>query len=159
MNEVLITFLASFLIWFMFAGLLVLWLLDGRIKKEQVVHALLASFAAWLVAQVIKNLFPTVRPFEMNGELPMTLTIHTDSAFPSGHTAAAFGLATTLWLHNKKLGFIYLLSALVVGVARVLSNVHYPQDILGGALLGLATAFVVERLHVYKLLSGRKNKT
>ena len=158
MNEVLITFLASFLIWFMFAGLLVLWLIDGRIKKEQVLHALVASILAWVIAQVIKSLVPTLRPFEVNQELPMTLTIQTDSAFPSGHAALAFGLATTLWLHNKKLGFIFLVSALVVGVARVLSNVHYPQDILGGALLGLATAFVVERLHVYKLLRGEKIK-
>lgn len=159
MTEALITFLASFLIWFMFAGLFVLWALDGKVKKEQVLHALTASIFAWLVAQMIKNLFPTARPFEVVGSLPLTMTTPSGSAFPSGHTAAAFGLAVTLWLHDRRTGIIYLLAAIAVGIARVLSNVHYPLDIVGGAVLGTATAFLVEKLHLYKLLVGTKRQT
>ena len=158
MSNILITFLARFLIWFMFAGLLILWLVNGKIKKEQALRALAASLFAWLIAQMIKDLFPTLRPFEVNAALPLTLTIPSDSAFPSGHTTAAFGLAVSIWLHDKRTGIIYVIAALAVGIARVLGNVHYPQDIVGGAVLGTATAFVVERLHLYKLSTGAKRK-
>ena len=97
-----ITFLASFLIWVMFAGLLYLWFVDGRLKKEQVLHALLASLIAWVLTQMIKSLVPTLRPFQVSGTLPMTFTIPFDSSFPSGHAASAFAVATSIWLHDRK---------------------------------------------------------
>ena len=137
----------------MFLGLLILWVIDGKIKKEQVLHALFAVAVAWGIAQVIKAVFPTLRPFELNGLTPLTLLPSSDGAFPSGHSAAAFALATTIWLHDKKMGWVFVIAALVVGVARVLGNVHYPIDILGGAVLGAVVAFLIERVHLRKFIS------
>lgn len=154
MINLAITFLASFLIWFMFAGLLILWVIDGKIKKEQVLHALFAAALAWGIAEVIKALFPTLRPFEVNGAVSMVLIPPIGGAFPSAHSAAAFALATTIWLHDKKVGLIYIISALTVGIARVLGNVHYPIDILGGAILGSATSFLAEKVHLRKFING-----
>ena len=99
----IITFLASFLIWVMFAGLLVLWIIDGKIKREQVLHALIACIFAYLISLMIKEFFPMPRPFELNGERPLTITVHSDGAFPSSHAAVAFALGVTVWLHNKKI--------------------------------------------------------
>ena len=145
--ETIITFLASFLIWILFAGLFVLWVVDGKIKKEQVLHALFSLILAWAVAEIIKALFPTTRPFVTNGEFPLTLTVPGGASFPSGHTAAAFGLAVSIWLHDKKVGLFYILGAVLIGVARILSNVHYPVDIIGGAIIGSLTAAVIEKFH------------
>jgi undecaprenyl-diphosphatase len=148
MMNLLITFLASFLIWIMFAGLLILWVIDGRIKREQVTHALLAALLAWLIAEAIKHYFPTLRPFLLNGDSVKTLTIPNDGAFPSSHAAAAFALAVTIWLHDRKMGWLYLISASVVGTARILANVHYPVDVFGGALLGIITGLTFGRRNV-----------
>lgn len=136
----------------MYAGLLVLWIIDGRIKKERALHALLASLVAWGLAEMIKTIFPTLRPFQTNGHIPLTLTTPRDAAFPSSHAAAAFGLAIAVWLHDKKSGTIFILAAFFVGLGRVLGNVHSALDILGGAAIGSVTAFVLEKLHVDKLL-------
>ena len=137
----------------MFLGLLILWVIDGKIKKEQVLHALLAVALAWGLAQVIKAVFPTLRPFELNDLSPLTLLPSSDGAFPSGHSAAAFALATTIWFHNKKMGSVFVIAALIVGAARVWGNVHYPIDILGGAVLGAVVAFVIEKVHLRKFIS------
>ena len=149
--NLIITFLASFLIWLMFAGLVVLWAIDGKIKKEQVIHALIASFLAWMIAQIIKRLLPYPRPFLINGKPPLTITSETDGSFPSAHAALAFGLATTIWLHDRKVGWLYLILACVIGIARVLANVHFPVDILGGDLVGIITSFAVEKIHFKNL--------
>lgn len=153
MSEILITFFASFLIWFMFGGLFVLWVVDGKIKKEQVIHALVAFLLAQLVTEAIKKIFPTLRPFEVNGLPTLTLTAKADGAFPSGHTASSFALATTIFLHDKKVGTGFLAAASIVGVARVLSNVHYPIDIIGGAIEGISIAFLIEKAHLKKFIS------
>jgi undecaprenyl-diphosphatase len=152
MGNLAVTFLASFLIWFLYAGLLILWFVDGKIKKEIVIHALLASLTAWLLAEFIKSLIPTARPFLLNGNPIKTLTFPFDGAFPSAHAAAAFALAVTVWFHDRKVGWIYLASALIIGIARVIANVHYPQDILGGATLGILVSFSIKKLSLSKLL-------
>lgn len=156
-SNFLVTFLASFLIWIMFFGLSIVWVIDGRFRKEQVLHAIMSTVLAWVITQMIKGLFPTLRPFEMNGNPPLTITIPGDGAFPSAHTAAAFALATTMWLHNKKEGMIFVVVALAIGLGRVLGNVHFPLDIIGGAVLGVIVAFAIDRVHLYNLIT-RKNK-
>ena len=151
-----ITFLASFLIWVMFAALLALWIVDGRIQKKQVVHAILATLVAFFVSQLIKELFPTIRPFILYGLSPQTITARGDAAFPSGHTAVAFGLATSIWPHHKKAGTIFAISAALVGIGRVLGNVHYLWDILGGAFVGVVVALIIDRLEVFEAISRIK---
>lgn len=151
-SNFLVTFLASLLIWFLFAGLLFLWVVDGRVKKEQALHAFLASVISWSVAQMIKGFFPALRPFEINGSPPLTITIPQDNSFPSMHAAVAFAISTTLLFHNRKLGIVFVAGALLVALGRVLSNVHFYFDVLVGAVIGIVAAFVLERLHVGKLL-------
>ena len=136
MSPWLITFLASFLVWFMVAAAALL----AR-------HALLPSLVALVIAQLLKWLHHTPRPFELNGAGTFTLWAKPDGSFPSGHTALAFALATSILLHRRNLGLIFITAALLVGLGRVLSNVHYPIDILAGAGLGITTALLLHRLH------------
>jgi undecaprenyl-diphosphatase len=147
-----VTFSASFLIWFMFAGLAFLWFVDGRLKKEQALHALFASLIAWIFTQMIKGLIPTLRPFQINGDLPMTMTIPFDASFPSGHAAAAFALATSIWMHNKKTGTLFIAGAVLVGWGRIASNVHYFGDVLAGAILGITVSYLIGKLHLFKMV-------
>ena len=152
MSEGIVTFLASFAIWLLFAGLIVLWLIDGRIKKEAALHALASAAFAWVLAEMIKSLIPTLRPFQMNGISALTLTLPSGAAFPSGHASVAFALASAVWMHNKKIGLAFILGALGVGVGRILGNVHFPLDVLGGISLGILVAFALGRLHLFKAL-------
>jgi undecaprenyl-diphosphatase len=156
MPNLFVTFLASFLIWFMFLGLVILWFIDGRIKKEQAFHALISTLIAWGITSMIKSLIPVERPFESLGLLPLTVTMPHDGSFPSEHTAAAWAMATTIWLHNKKTGSFFIIGALGVGIGRVMSMVHYPQDIVVGVMIGFLVSYLFVKLHLFKVLSGRK---
>jgi undecaprenyl-diphosphatase len=147
-----ITFLASFLIWVMFAALIALWVVDGKIGKKQVIHALLATLIAFIISQLIKEFFPTVRPFIVYDLIPRTFTVKSDAAFPSSHTAAAFGLATSILPYRKRIGIGFILAALLVGIGRVLGNVHYLWDIIGGAFIGVIVAIVIDRIQAYDLI-------
>ena len=155
MDEILVTFMASFLIWLMFLGLLVLWVVDGKIKKEQALHAFLSSIVAWIVVEMLKSLTETTRPFIVNGADPLTLTVPNSHSFPSAHTAVAFAIAVTVWLHDRSVGYVFILLAVLVGVGRILANVHYPIDIIGGAVVGIVVAVLIENLHPEKLLKRK----
>ena|SRR3990172_12259034 len=150
------TFFASILIWILFLALPVFYGM-GKVKKEMVFHAFLAFFAAWLFGQMIKDLIPTTRPFLVTGAPPLTLTNPEGTSFPSTHAASVFSLAVTVWLHNRKFGIFYIAGAIGVAVGRVLASVHYPVDVVAGAILGTFVAIVLNNLHI-RFTTARSTK-
>ena len=87
----------------------------------------------------------------LNGGGTSVLFAPHDSAFPSEHTVIAFALAVTVFMHDRKVGWVFLICAILIGIARVIANVHYPIDIIGGAFLGTIVAVLVEKIHFRKL--------
>jgi len=152
MEDLIVMFFATFFIYFLFAGLIILWFIDGKIKKAQVIHAIFASLVALIIAILIKHFFPTPRPFIINGEDIDVFMRPDNAAFPSQHTIVAFAIAVTIFLHDRKVGWWFLISALVIGAARVIANVHYPVDIIGGAFLGTIVSVIVEKVHFMDLV-------
>jgi undecaprenyl-diphosphatase len=152
-KNLFITFIASFLIWFMVAGVVFIWITDAKIKARQIISIFLATLVAFIITELIKRAFPTLRPFEVNGRLPLTLTIPTDSSFPSEHTSLAFALATGIRKFGRRIFFLYLIFASLVGVGRLLSNVHYYADIITGAVVGIASVLLLEKVKAMKYLS------
>jgi len=142
-----ITFAASILIWFMFAGFVFSWFGGGNIKKNQAFRVLFSTLIAWGLTQLIKTAVPTLRPFQVEGSLPMTLTIPFDSSFPSGHTASAFALAVSVWMYKKKIGILFMVAAFIVAWGRIASNVHFFGDVLAGAGIGVTVSYIIQKLH------------
>lgn len=161
-GSLFVTFLASILILLMFFGLIVTWIVDGKIKREQALHAFISSVVAWTITQMIKNLIPAVRPYQVNGLNPLTLTfsqMSNNNSFPSSHAAVAFAIAVTVWLHNKKLGWIFIALAISVAAGRVLANVHFTIDVFIGSLVGVIVGLAIDGFHVGKLIGvGRVKK-
>lgn len=108
--------------------------------------ALLAIvFSRVLLTEAIRELWFRPRPFAELGFSP--LFEHAASAsFPSGHAAFYFALAGVVFFVNKKAGIAFFAVALLMGFARVFAGVHWPSDVAGGALLGIASASVVSFL-------------
>lgn len=144
-EDFIATFLASYLIWFMFATLFFLWVYRKRLERNQIAHVVAVVITSLLVSQLIKAVFPTPRPFVVQGIDPLTVTVPADSAFPSAHTAIAFGIVFAMLRHDKRLSFMFLPSAALVGVGRMISHVHYPIDVVGGILVAALVAFIFNK--------------
>ena len=129
--------------------------------------ALLAMGLGYLLGDmVIKPLVQRPRPFmtedARNLFLNAELFVHRPSgfSFPSGHSCAATAFLTVMFTKNKAIGWIFLLPVLLMLFSRCYGYVHFPTDVLCGALLGLLSALLMLTLfRVTKLdrkLSGRK---
>ena len=105
-------------------------------KWQEVFFSFIVGILALIITDILKNFFNVLRPFEALPEVN-NLFYATGNAFPSGHSTFFMALAFSVYLTHKKQGLILILSALIIGTARVVSGVHYPVDILGGYVLGI----------------------
>ena len=74
-----------------------------------------------------------------------------DFSFPSGHTLASFEAATVLMIRDKRFGIPALILAILIALSRLYLYVHYPTDVLAGALLGvfigIFACFLVDKIY------------
>ena len=129
------------------------WFLPGKNiqeQREKLFYTMLTSPFALGVSRMISFAAPfRVRPIdvpELNVRLPYGLDsqtlIHWNS-FPSDHAVLFFTFATGLFLVSRKLGTIALAYVTIfIAMPRIYLGVHYPTDILAGAVLGVAAACV-----------------
>jgi undecaprenyl-diphosphatase len=99
----------------------------------------LAVAAADGVATLLKVAIGENRPSD-KGSL---LTIPHSHSFPSGHTAVAFAAAAVLTWLVPRLAPAFFALALAIGYSRIYVGVHWPLDVVGGAVVGLATALLL----------------
>lgn len=104
----------------------------------------LAGALAYGVRTVIGVLVQRPRPFLGLSDMHLLVSRESSYSFPSGHAAVAFALAFVMYRHDRDWGIAFLILALLVAVGRVFVGVHYPMDIIGGAVVGWGAARAVD---------------
>jgi undecaprenyl-diphosphatase len=95
----------------------------------------LADGAAHLVASLLQRAVGRHRP-----DVPHLVALPHSGSFPSGHATTAFACATVLAVLEPRLRVPAFLLAAAIAYSRLYLGVHYPLDVLAGALLGVAIA-------------------
>ena len=93
----------------------------------------------------LKPLIARVRPYDVV-DVPLLVEKLSDFSFPSGHTLASVGAATALTLYHRRWGAAALVLAAVIAFSRLYLFVHYPTDVVAGALLGVGLALLACRI-------------
>lgn len=120
---------------------------------------LCALLLNYLCANVfLKQLVARPRPFVLHPDVVLLVPPPGSYSFPSGHTAASFAMASSLFCSfGKKAWPLFVLAALI-GFSRLYLYVHYPSDVLGGVLVGCLAGYVTtwaaQRLAQYGTREG-----
>jgi len=140
-------FCAEWLPYILFAAflLLVAYQLGSRRKLYLFAEGALAVILSrGIITTTIQFFYYHPRPFEVYGFAP--LIAESGSSFPSGHAAWFFALAMAVWFANRKWGWWFFAAATLIGIARIYAGVHWPLDIIGGAVIGVASGCFVHWL-------------
>ncbi len=106
---------------------------------------------------ILKNLIARDRPCWINDTVQLLIENPDDFSFPSGHTLASFIAAIIIFRHSKKLGIPALILATVIAFTRLYLYVHFPTDILGGVVLAIIIAIVID-IYAQKVIAIVKQK-
>lgn len=123
------------------------------------VLGLLALAAGTLCTNVVlKHLVGRERPWLTVEGLRYLVVERDPNSFPSGHTCAAFAAAGAWYafLPKKWMAVTGLVLAALMGLSRLYVGVHFPSDVLAGALVGLFSAWVV--CFAYRKLAARRRE-
>lgn len=100
--------------------------------------ALAGVIARFAIGSPLRYFFPRSRPHKTHG---LSSLIREESlSLPSGHALFFFAFAVSAWFVAPWAGIALFLIAAVIGVARIAAGIHYPSDIVLGALVGAAVA-------------------
>ncbi len=125
-------------VWLLTAALLILSNRGRRTGCSMVLAVLIALVVADLV---MKPLFCRERPCDL-ADFELLVSVPTTYSLPSGHTAMAFAPATVMFLRDRRAGTVALVFAALVGLSRMYLFVHWPTDVVVGALVGIASGYV-----------------
>lgn len=97
--------------------------------------------ARLVVVEAIRTLWNRPRPFVQYAFTPPFPEL--SASFPSGHATFFFALAMMVTLHRRRHAWVYWGGSVGISLARVMAGVHYPADIIPGALIGCVVAYGV----------------
>ena len=90
------------------------------------------------VTLIVKPIVNRPRPYAVFDYLTTVGIVPHDSSFPSGHASNAFACAWVLFRKDRgRLGIPALIVAILISLSRVFCGIHYPSDVLCGALIGI----------------------
>lgn len=145
--------------WYPFFLVIIIGLLWKGGKKGRITILLLIPLillSDQTATSILKPLFHRVRPcqlYESLGTVNMLIGNKTSPSFPSNHASNSFAVAALFSLFYPKYKWIYLSLAGLVGFSRIYVGVHFPFDVLAGALLGTFCAYTI--FYLYKLKPWR----
>ena len=128
------------IIWIVLAVVL---LILPKTRKTGIIVAAALLMDLVLCNLILKNLVARVRPYDVNTAIAILIKKPLDFSFPSGHTAASFAAMPALFLAKMKKAWIAaLVLAVLIAFSRLYFYVHYPTDVLGGAVVGILSGII-----------------
>ena len=121
-------------------------------------YGLLSMGVGALITNVcLKNLVARTRPYEVVEGLKLLIEPQSDFSFPSGHTCASIGAALAMYpFLERKWGIPLVILAVLISLSRLYVGVHYPTDVLGGAVVGAFAAWGAVRIVKHGLVRKAK---
>ena len=143
----LVIFLASYFQLFVIAAFLFLLYFSAYSKREKF-YIFWATFisvvtARFIITEIIRFFYHRPRPFLAHDLDQLIYKYVNTGSFPSGHAAFFFAMATAVYFYNKKWGIGFFIAAILMNISRVIAGVHYPSDILAGAIIGIYIGIIL----------------
>ena len=129
------------------------WIKHDRDLLKDALYVGTSVAGTFVLTYGLKYIVDRARPYESYPDRINPYSLESDPSFPSGHTATAFALATSLCIRYPK-WYVIAPSALwacSVGLSRMNEGVHYPTDVLAGAVLG--AGFAVANVYINRWLN------
>jgi membrane-associated phospholipid phosphatase len=110
-------------------------------RRRSALRMLAAVGMVYVACDFIGWLWPRARPFSADLGVEVLVEHHAERSFPSRHVASGLAMAIIGGADHRRLGRAMASVAAALGTTRVAAGLHYPSDVIGGAVLGAAIGY------------------
>lgn len=103
---------------------------------------LLIPGVSFILLTVLRKYINASRPYEVYDIVPIINKDTKGSSFPSRHVFSAFVIAMTLYYISMPIGLLLMFLGTILGIIRVIGGVHFPQDVIAGAIIGILCGII-----------------
>lgn len=132
----------------------ILFYLGFRVESINIALALI--FNGIVCNLLLKNILKRKRPSWIS-KVELLIKNPTDFSFPSGHASSSFAAALTIYFYFRGMGIFFLVVATLISLSRIYHFVHYPSDVIIGAMLGMIIAILTKNSYDKYILEFLQN--
>ncbi|HEX7468385.1 MAG TPA: undecaprenyl-diphosphatase [Methanobacterium sp.] len=142
--DALTIFAAQYMPVIIILALAILWIVKGNSTRDLILYGIYASIIGLVINYLIGLVYFHPRPF-MIGLGTQMFQYPAETSFPSDHTTFMVSIALMLFYfkETRVYGVILLILGLIGGLARVMSGVHFPLDILGSIVVSIISTLII----------------
>ena len=152
LDKVMVFITQNFQYLFAIALLLIWFKKDTKEKvtanRKVAILAMMTMLIALGINQIIGLVYFRPRPYTLHAA-HLLVKASVDPSFPSDHATFAFALALPILVVNKYFGRVMIAMALLLSFSRVFVGIHYPMDVVGGAIISYVTYKAIQKFPKY----------
>ncbi|MGV2488255.1 UNVERIFIED_CONTAM: undecaprenyl-diphosphatase [Bacillus mycoides] len=133
-------FLAEYMVYIFGLIIIAYWFTGSRKSRMMVIQAMVAFVIAEVIGKIAGKFHLNYQPFAVLPDVNKLVDHAVDNSFPSDHTILFFSICFSFLLVRKKTGWLWIILAFCVAISRIWVGVHYPFDVVIGALIGCVSA-------------------
>lgn len=138
-----LVFIAEYMVFFLAIAIIIFWFTRIHKNRMMVICGTITFVLAELIGKLVGKVHSNNQPFAELPNVNKLIEKAVNNSFPSDHTILFFSFCVTFWLFSKKLGYLWVVLAFLVGISRIWVGVHYPADVIVGAIISIVAALIV----------------
>lgn len=134
---------AEYTVFVLIIGCLYYWFSREKENRIMIISGSFSFVLAEIMGKLAGQLHSNNQPFAELSHVNQLIHKAVDNSFPSDHTILLFSICFSIWLVRKKSGFLWMVLAICTGISRIGVGVHYPFDIIVGAIIAMISAVIM----------------
>ena len=147
-------FIEEYTIYILAFSILIYWFTKKNNNRIMVISSCISFVIAEIIGKILGRFHSNLQPFEVLSDVNKLIERSIDNSFPSDHTILFFSFGISFCLFRKNHGFLWVVLAFFVGLSRIWVGVHYPLDVIVGAIIAIISALssylIVPKLDIVK---------
>lgn len=142
LNPVMV-FMSKYFLYFLIIGVILLLFSRNHTNKLIVICGTLTFIVSEIIGKLAGMIHSNYQPFVELENVNKLIDKAVGNSFPSDMTILFFSVCITVWLFKRGWSFLWIVLAILLGFSRIWVGVHYPADIIVGAIISIIVALLI----------------